>query len=335
MFKFISTTITALCIIVSNSQAQEQSPMHEKVSAYVKELSDNACKCVDSLLHETSLNKKPEKINKEVKICLDNASNALVFGIQLLSLEPKLAAIQKDSAILASGGVTDTTIQHQIVINDKVISQARDFLERSLLEECDALRRLLSTNDKANKKSLSKNPKAIEQYELGIRANGREDHETAIKFYKIALEYDDQFAFCWDNLGLTYRILGQYDEAIAAYQKSMAIDPKGRTPLLNISYAYLAKGDVKQAISSYKHMAKLLPKDPESHYGLANIYINVLHEYEKGLDYACEAYKRYVVLGSSYKQDAITLMKHAYDGLKSKDQEATFNKIMKKHKLEF
>jgi cytochrome c-type biogenesis protein CcmH/NrfG len=37
---------------------------------------------------------------------------------------------------------------------------------------------------------------------------------------------DPEFAFAWDNLGISYRRLNNYDKAIDAYSKSIAIDPK-------------------------------------------------------------------------------------------------------------
>jgi cytochrome c-type biogenesis protein CcmH/NrfG len=34
---------------------------------------------------------------------------------------------------------------------------------------------------------------------------------------------DPEFAFAWDNLGISYRRLNNYDKAIDAYSKSIAI----------------------------------------------------------------------------------------------------------------
>jgi cytochrome c-type biogenesis protein CcmH/NrfG len=52
---------------------------------------------------------------------------------------------------------------------------------------------------------------------------------------------DPEFAFAWDNLGISYRRLNNYDKAIDAYSKSIAIDPKWINAATNIAVAYIHK----------------------------------------------------------------------------------------------
>lgn len=318
--------------------SQEKDPKEEKINNLIQEISESTCMCVDSVYYNTNLNKSKEKINLKIQECFKSSSHAIVLGLQLLESSDQLLK-ETQKAIAQLGEVDkDTTISTNNTININISEQdvqdAYFQLERKLMYECDVLRDLLNTNDKTSKKSLSKNEKALELYSLGIKASAKEDFETAIKFYKEALEHDKKFAFCWDNLGVCYRRIGKYDEAISAYKASLKINPKGETPLQNICYAYLAKGDIENAINAYKEFGTIYPDNPEPYYGLANIYINSLKEYHKGLEYACQAYLYYVKINSAYKQDAITLIRLAYNGMKELNQEDAFDKILKKYNLE-
>jgi tetratricopeptide (TPR) repeat protein len=59
---------------------------------------------------------------------------------------------------------------------------------------------------------------------------------------------DPEFAFAWDNLGISQRRLNNYDKAIFAYSKSLAIDPK-LMPLQNIAVAYVHKKNLIKRLS--------------------------------------------------------------------------------------
>lgn len=337
MLKFTIPTVL-LSIVSSFTFSQEKTSKEEKINNLIQEISESTCKCVDSVYYNTNLNKAKEKINSDIDGCFKSASNTLVFALQLLEGSEKLLTESMEAVSKLNEDTRDTTIDNNnsinITITDQDVQDAYFQLERKLMYECDVLRDLLNTNDKTSKKSLSKNEKALELYSLGIKASAKEDFETAIKFYKEALEHDKKFAFCWDNLGVCYRRIGKYDEAISAYKASLKIDPKGETPLQNICYAYLAKGDIENAINAYKEFGTIHPDNPEPYYGLANIYINSLKEYHKGLEYACQAYLYYVKINSAYKQDAITLIRLAYNGMKELNQEDAFDKILKKYNLE-
>ena len=144
---------------------------------------------------------------------------------------------------------------------------------------------------------------------------------------------NSNFAFEYDNIGICYRKLNRYDDAIKAYEKSLKIDPNGLTPLQNIAIAYIYKKDYKKAVKAYEKLAKLDSKNPEVYYGIGNIYAQYLFDYEKALENLCQAYNIYVNQKSPYRTDAETLINIVYQGLKKEGKEKVFNQILEKYNI--
>jgi tetratricopeptide (TPR) repeat protein len=55
------------------------------------------------------------------------------------------------------------------------------------------------------------------------------------------VKIDPNFAYAYDNMGICYRRLEEYDKAIEAYEKSLKIDPYGTMPLQNLGIVYQRK----------------------------------------------------------------------------------------------
>lgn len=67
---------------------------------------------------------------------------------------------------------------------------------------------------------------------------------------------------------------GQYDLAIADYNRALAIDPNDAMVLANRANAYAAKGNLDQAISDYTKAVEINPKDWSVYHDLGLTYIN-------------------------------------------------------------
>ena len=146
----------------------------------------------------------------------------------------------------------------------------------------------------------------------------------------MAVEEDPEFAFAWDNLGLTYRKLGNYDEALNAYTISLQIDPFGMMPLQNIAIVYLYKAEYDSAINTYERMAEIDENNPEIFYGLGHEY---LKEYEKSLDNICKAYNIYIEQNSPYRTDAEKLINYIYTEMEKAGKKDKFFEILKAHNI--
>lgn len=152
-------------------------------------------------------------------------------------------------------------------------------------------------------------------------------------YFEKAVKEDSEFAFAWDNLGVNYRRLKNYDKAIECYKKSLEIDPKGLMPLQNMALVYQYKKEYNKAIESYGKLAELDKNNPEVFYGIGNVYIVNLQDYEKGLDYMCKAYNLYVYLKSPYRSDAEKLISFVFVEMKKQGKEEKFNQILKNNNI--
>jgi tetratricopeptide (TPR) repeat protein len=84
-------------------------------------------------------------------------------------------------------------------------------------------------------------------------------------------------------LGNVYRDLGRHDDALAAYQRAIELDPKLTYPHNGLGAVYADLGRHDDALASYNRAIELDPKDAASHRSLADIY-QIIGRYEKALN---------------------------------------------------
>ena len=307
----------------------------ETEDTFLKELSDNACLCVDSIqVHDRT----KQLVIDDVSRCIDDQVLVLQMGRKIKESIPPLEQMiketenSKDSVFVISGNKTEIFIEA-----NKDSQEYRDYyyeIERYLMQNCEPLELVVASNEKQAKNSVSDDPEALRYYSLGQQEAKDGNFERAIEYFQEAIRIDPNFAFAWDNIGISYRRLNQYDKAIEAYTKSLELDPYGMMPLQNIAIAYQYKKEFKKAIDAFEKLGKIHPGNPEVFYGIAHIYAYDLEESEKALDYICKAYLIYVEQNSPYRSDAEQMISILYEDMKQKDQLNKFQRILKKHKIQ-
>lgn len=205
-------------------------------------------------------------------------------------------------------------------------------VESVLVQSCAPLKELAFSENRKFKHSYSENVLAQLAYDDGMEFLQEGDVESAIEKFKKAVTIDDQFAFAWDNLGISYRKMKRYDEAIAAYEKSLEIYDKGRLPLLNIAITCNLNEQYKEAMKHYEKFIEIYSGDPEGYYGLGLIQYTQ-NEEEKGLDNLIHAYTIYTAQNSPYRADAAKKIGYMYKDLQNKDRLDLFHKIADKYNL--
>lgn len=99
------------------------------------------------------------------------------------------------------------------------------------------------------------NPKALRQFEAGMRAvriGGPEARETARGRLKEAVEIDGKLWEAWHNLGVIAFKDGEDDAAIDAFTKALAINTAHTPTLLARAEAYRRAGRKKEARADYE-----------------------------------------------------------------------------------
>lgn len=318
MKKYISLTLFIVFPVLCFSQ---ENNIEFDTSKFLKEVTENACKCVDSV---ATFNKSDKQIASGINSCIDKQVMVYQMGMKLASVKN-----EKDN----DGKQKNVNIKINTNPESEEYTKYYYEIERDLMADCDAVKYKIAANDKLREKSMSSDPEAGKYYNLGLDEFEKENYAKAIEYYKKALVYDSDFAFAYDNIGISYRKLNKFDEAIAAYEKSLEIDPYGTMPLQNIAVAYTYKEQYKKAIKAYERLAKLDSKNPEVFFGIGNIYAQALFDYERALENLCQAYNIYVEQKSPYRTDAEKLIQIVYNEMKKQGKEATFNQILTKYKI--
>lgn len=319
----IKKRITILFFISLYSLSFSQNKLSEKTT--LQELSENACKCTDSI---SLANRKKEDIIKDMHDCIDKYTGALQISNLLKGAEKlseKAPEVNGKKQINLTFNTNKDSQQYKDSYNE---------IERYLMKNCESLKRATQSSE-TNYDKFSKNETAIDFYQKAVDASKKENWKEAIQNYEQALKIDPKFIYAWDNLGICYRRVEEYDKALHAYKQSLSIDPKGKMPLQNIAITYVYKKEYQKAIDAYKDFDKVYPGDPEVYYGMGQVYFTHLKNNEKGLDNICKAYKIYSEQKSPYRSDAETMIGYIYKSMKEENKSDRFKEILKSNNIKF
>jgi len=105
----------------------------------------------------------------------------------------------------------------------------------------------------------------VEQSARGYFAQGedyakKQNWDQAIAAYQQAVRIDPKFAEAWNNLGYCYRKTKQYDKALDAYKQAISLKPDFPYPHEYMARTYLAMGDKDAAMREYEILKRLDPK---------------------------------------------------------------------------
>ena len=309
-------------ISASNVIAQEKKSDFDKFKANAVK---NSCECFHKIEQNQLYNRK--ELYDKIKSCIDEE----VLAFQM---------IDKLSAIPIETNEKKKKDKKEIKINIDTNEKSGEYLkyyraiESDLFDNCDNFRDIIASSEIGLENEIpSENRKALDYYSEGLKAVKESNWKSAAEFFANAVKEDPKFYYAWDNLGVNLRRLERYDEAIEAYQKSLQINPYGAMPLQNIAVAYIHQKNYTAAIEAYEKFADIYPNNPETFYCLGHLYIVDLKEYEKGLDYMCKAYNKYIENNSPYRSDAETVISVAYQAMKKNNQEEKFMEILKKNNI--
>lgn len=275
----------------------------------------DACMCIDSI----SVNGKSRNdIVEEINGCITKHSTLLQGTFQIFKS--------------MMGESKSNEIKIDVDKDSPEFQRYYRKLETWLRDSCTALDNAVGAHNEESKKSFSENPRARKEYNEGVEWLKKNDYEKALKNFENAVKIDSEFAFAWDNIGICNRRLGNLEEALKAYRKSLEIDPNGITPLHNIPVVYEFQKKYDKAIDAYEQLGKKHPFDPEAYYGAGRMYL-AKNEMEKALDKMCRAYNLYVEAGSPYRVDAEKNINYIYSVMKKDGKEKRFFEILSEHKL--
>lgn len=120
--------------------------------------------------------------------------------------------------------------------------------------------------------SLKAGASADAMYQLGRYYQGQSRYEQAINAYEKSLAADNAKAEAHNGLGVVYSKLGQFDAAIEAFNAALKLSPQSAHIYNNLGYAYYLQGQYDQALASLKQASALEPDNKRVQINLELVY---------------------------------------------------------------
>ncbi len=144
-------------------------------------------------------------------------------------------------------------------------------------------------------KAIGINPSGSMYFNLGnaLQAQGKLDQ--AVAGYQKALALKLDFAEVHYNLGLALQTQGRLEGAIASYQQALFLNPAYVKAHFNLAIAFQAQGNLDAAAGSYRKTISLNPGLAEAHYNLG-----VVLQTQGRLEEAVTSYQAAISLNPAY-----------------------------------
>jgi tetratricopeptide (TPR) repeat protein len=190
-------------------------------------------------------------------------------------------------------------VKEKSVVDDyKKIQEAYDKSQREIEE---LKKQLAQAKGEKEKKQIvakitddEKLFNANEWFEKGKNYHLNKEYDKAIEAYTKAIALDPNYAYAYNNRGVTYGKKGQYDRAIEDYNRAIAINPNYAEAYRNRGVAYYEKGQYDRIIEDYNKVIALNPNDAYAYhfcgvaYAIEGQYDRALSDLQKACDMGYE-----------------------------------------------
>lgn len=139
-------------------------------------------------------------------------------------------------------------------------------------------------------KGVKSEPKDADAWNnLGVSYDKLKQYDQAIQAYREALRIQPDNASALRNMGIAYGHLGRYEQSIQALRESVHIQPEDAVAWRNLGIAYHNIKQHDQSIQAFREAVRVQPQDVE-----AWDYLGDAYRYLKHYDQAIQAYQEVV-----------------------------------------
>jgi len=125
--------------------------------------------------------------------------------------------------------------------------------------------------------------KILSAQEWFERAYKSKPSEDQIRLYTKAIELDPKFSFAYNNRGISYAELEQYQRAIEDYNQAIKLNPDFATAYVNRGISYSELKQYEKAFEDYNQAFKLIPDYANAYFNRGTSY-SKLKQYEKAIE---------------------------------------------------
>jgi tetratricopeptide (TPR) repeat protein len=121
-------------------------------------------------------------------------------------------------------------------------------------------------------RAISATPSETEWFDYGQSCEESEDYREAVDAYRRAIAAEPRFAAAWFNLGNALRMLGQLDSAAEAYREASGQDAGMAAAWYNLADVEEEQGKIHEAVKSLQAALQANPSYADAHFNLALCY---------------------------------------------------------------
>jgi tetratricopeptide (TPR) repeat protein len=115
--------------------------------------------------------------------------------------------------------------------------------------------------------------KALKEFQRSEKAYHAGDLRASADHLEKAVQIYPDFVYAHNMLGVRYAALGRYEDSLAEYQRSLAIDPHAGETYHNLAVVLFFMGRYGEAEEPARRAMELLPQEPATRYVLGCILV--------------------------------------------------------------
>jgi len=157
-------------------------------------------------------------------------------------------------------------------MNELPSARASDYISFRRAVLADSEQHLSIDSSAAGTPALAKDLKGDELYDAAKASYERGNYKGAIELFKRVVEADPKHKTAWMDLGRSYMVLHQTDDAVAAFKKQAELNPYDEYAYGAIGWAYSTDRKYDQAAEAFNKAIEINPLSEYAHGALGTMY---------------------------------------------------------------
>lgn len=167
-------------------------------------------------------------------------------------------------------------------MNELPSVRASDYISFRRAVMADAEQHLSIDSSAAGTPTLAADLKGDELYDAAKASYERGNFKSAADLFKRVVDADPKHKTAWMDLGRTYMILRQNEDAVAAFKKQAELNPYDEYAYGAIGWAYTTARKYDQAAEAFNKAIEINPLSQYAHAALGGMYQEA-HQYDKAV----------------------------------------------------
>ena len=185
-----------------------------------------------------------------------------------------------EASYRAEGNVFTAERKLSTSINELPAARNSDYLAFRRAVMADAGQHLSIDGSAAPAPTLSADLKGDELYDAAKAAYERGNYKSSIELLQRVVAADPKHKTAWMDLGRSYMVLRQTEDAVTAFKKQAELDPYDEYAFNAMGWAYTTLRKYDDAAAAFNKAIEINPLSEYAHAALGSMY-QESHQYEK------------------------------------------------------